>query len=681
MFRWLGQHSFYFFVTVLIVAVPLQYSVAEPLPEITKQEAKALEKAKKAEAAKLAKEEKQKAKKLAQEERKRLKAEEKAKKKEAARLAKEEKQKAKKLAQEERKRLKAEEKAKKKEAAKLAKESEMVEEVEEEITKPVVGEVVEEVVEKLPEIEEIVKEKVVEKVIEELPVDEEMGDIVVTLPDKIKKQVESEISLEPVEAAVINDESLIAKNLHSPAFGKYNSYFNQVNWLELTATGTEEVVVQVQVYDQDGQKVGESAEVTIPAEGQFHLCIDEFVEQKNNYGIVKIDFDDQNSNATISGQVVVYRQDSGQEHLPLFDRTHSFAFARPLTNGSQGSVYSLANSFDPLGVEEVVSNWLEVCNLDSKEHIFTVRLYSSDGNLVYTTESEVDGNGNSISGIVVPPYGEVDIQAGHEFGQNFYLVEIVPQDLTARFTASVVRYAAKTSVSGYSEDYSFAFSVAAREGTSEMVFSSISNLAEGCWSQSNWLEIANTEDTSVEVSINFRNGSGDIVGDTILNLASYQQEHLNASALIDYGDIGYAEIQVSSGKIIAQSSVYYHDCEENLIQSGYSSSARRPKSGYVAGSYNTVLNTSNKIRVLNTTEYESEITIAAPDENSSESVTSFIPAFSTIEINLGNEPQLGVSNDGYGTVTVFGTDDFLAQELRIKQNGDRIDFAFPVPLK
>ncbi|HQH27139.1 MAG TPA: hypothetical protein PLP17_07060, partial [Oligoflexia bacterium] len=234
-------------------------------------------------------------------------------------------------------------------------------------------------------------------------------------------------------------------HLKSPAFTKYNTFLRQWNFLELIASGTKAIQAKVSVYLLSGVVLA-TQDVYIEPQKQVDVNIHEMIRTAcvqssycsglrdidNNgivdtYGLVRIDFNDDEAGAVLTGRMSNYRQDS--------NGTFSFAFAKELRNPTRGATAATSNTYDPQAMGYLVPNWLEIINLDSVERTFAYNLYNQEGVRVLT---------KSVS---IPPLGERDIQAGHEIvnAQNkvvesVYLAEIIPQNGAAKYFATVSRY-------------------------------------------------------------------------------------------------------------------------------------------------------------------------------------------------------------------------------------------------
>ncbi len=493
------------------------------------------------------------------------------------------------------------------------------------------------------------------------------------------------------------DPGSLVKRLRSPAYTKYNTFLSQLNWLELIATGTAPVNAAITVYDSAGNlrtlydAEGNPFEppyfVAIPAGNQFDIDIHRLVRDPDIYGVVRVDFNADDPGVQLQGRMTMYRENPNQDHLQVSDRMHSFAFTRELRNPTRGASYATGNTYDPQGLGNLVPNWAEIINLDSVDREFTQRLYDMEGNLIFDSDRAYDENGNRLPPIVVPAYGEVDVQAGHEFGENVYLIEILPKDGATKYFSTSVRYSSNAQGGGEADTYNFAMPITAKRGTGDRLFVPINNrIADpgACWTQTNWVEIINAREKPVSAQVIFRDETGSEVGSTVVYLRELGQEHLNASALLNLGQIGQVEIIPSdAGSLIAQSNTYFHDCEENRTQTAYSSDAKIPGVPAQVGSFNRFYGMDNMLRIMNTTPEVVNYDLELIQSDNSLFEQHVISPYVTIENNLSDGARFQTNPNSYGPlkVTTPERSKLSVENVRAREVDGRMDFAIPTTVK
>ena len=481
---------------------------------------------------------------------------------------------------------------------------------------------------------------------------ENLGKLLFRIGDSDQDGVDDQ--QETVDATNAGDRGSFKFRLTSPAFTKYNTYFGQWNFLELISSGREAVEATITVFDSAGRRINR-ARVVIPPGSQSDISIHDMVGREDAYGLVRIDFND-DSAAALSGRMSNYLNNP--------DGSYSFAFARELRNATHGTTYAVGNSFDPQGQGYLVPNWAEILNLELLPHRFRYRLYDQGGKLVHSQL------------ITVPPLGEFDLAAGHQFGQGVFLAEITPEISSFAYLAAVARYSSNSAPGSSLSTYAYAFAVDARSGTGSQQLLAISNKTGACWRQANWVEVTNVTGKPVTADLIFRNSAGTTQQELSFTLPAKSQRHFEAGRLLKTNDVGSAELRANrTSSLIAQSLVYFYDCQTNGLQTAYVSPGRIPLAGDLAGSVNTYLGMTNLLtvcRVKNRPHMSlqmlagNEVILQDPFPLGTEA---------TAQINLNgylpaNTYRLLSLRPGIGHKTV-------AESLRLREVNGRADFAMP----
>ena len=474
---------------------------------------------------------------------------------------------------------------------------------------------------------------------------------------------------EIIDGTVVCDPGSFQLHLKSPAYTKYNTFLEQINFLELTASGTQTVTAIVSAYNLDGSLLAQQ-NVSIAPLSQIDVDINSLVGRNDVYGVIRIDFNAQTPGATLIGRMTNYRRNED-------GNTHSFVFTRELRNPTRGPTYSTGNSIDPQGRGYLVPNWAEIINLDTVEQTFIYNLYHQTGQLA---DSQT---------IILAPLAEFDVQAGHEIGDGVYTAEVRPLDGAAPYIAAVTRYSSNAAPGETPKTYNFAIPLEARSGNGSAQYVNISNQLGGCWSQTNWIEVVNVREKIVTANIDFRNAAGQSIAVDEISLSPMEQFHFNASAFVEKGAIGSAKITASDpAALVTQSAIYFHDCETDLLQTGYASIGRIPGRDVVAGTFNTFLQTQNLLSVIgaesDAAEFDLELRAGGTQIFGD---TNSLLGTESISFNLSEQQVFATTEDSNGTVTIRTTDPsaILAENLRLREveeNGQtRVDFAIPTVLQ
>ena len=470
---------------------------------------------------------------------------------------------------------------------------------------------------------------------------------------------------EEIDMTDPNDTGSFILRLKSPAYTKYNTFLEQFNFLELTATGENPVEVVLSIYDINGNKIElptEKSEFTIGSLQQVDVDIHSLVE-RNTYGVVKIEFNE-GPNTSLRGRMSNYK-------LNADGQTYSFAFSKELRNPSRGASYATANSFDPQGRGFIVPNWLELINLDAVTREFTYKIYAGDGSLI---ESSV---------VTIPARGEIDFQAGHLFGEGVYLVEILPADGATEYFSTVTRYSSNE-VNFVGDSFNFAIPIDARSGTGDVVYAPITNRTGDCWRQTNWVEIVNTKGTTESVKASFYDNEGNELEVMRVELKGKEQRHINASGILALrSDIsGSVKIEGNSrDSIISQSLVYYQDCNANGLQTAYASTARISAGNAQLGTFNSFLNISNQLTVISavrdllptvlTTRYFSIENALVEDSQNRE-----LQSLDTLAIDFSETFDIPDNRNGI-ILLDSGEGRVVVENLRVRTVNGKVDFAMP----
>ena len=482
------------------------------------------------------------------------------------------------------------------------------------------------------------------------------------------------------------DQGSFETHLRSPVYTKYNTYIDHMNYLELVSSGTKAVRARVTIYSSLGKRIGNSKNVYVRPNSEMDVDINSLVGKKDEIGLVRIDFNHNDEGVNLSGRMSVYRQEVDQDHLPNSERKYSFAYSREFRNPTRGNTFATANTIDPQGLGNEIANWVEIMNVDSVARRFTVRIYNDKGKIVFDSDNDFDAKGRPKSRIVVPARGERDVQGGHGLGQGVFLVEVQPTDGGTNYFTSVTRYGSLTPPGIKYENFNFAFPIDAKSGNGDTQFVPIANLQGQCWSQSNWVEIVNVSGSSVQASMKFRNQRGQLLGSRRITLKPTAQSHFNTGALLPLNGYGTVEIKPNkAGSIIGQSTFYYHDCEENKIQSAYSSPAYISGQESQVGSYNRYLKMNNYVTVMSTSSEKQVFSLDIRNETGSRTAIQekSIDSYRSSRFDISDPKLFKTKPDSFGQM-MFKTNKvrkLMIENVRIRELEGKIDFAFPTAVR
>lgn len=464
---------------------------------------------------------------------------------------------------------------------------------------------------------------------------------------------------EAIDQTNPTDPGSFMLHLKSPAFTKYNTFLDQWNFLELMASGTKNIRAKITLYSIDGQVI-RVVNQDIAAQQQVDIDIHSLVNQKDTYGLIRIDFNNSEPGETLLGRLSNYRlnPDGG---------SYSFAFARELKNPMRGVAYATANSMDPQGLGYLVPNWAEVMNLESSWKGFSYRLYDQEGKLVMTKSFSI------------PPLGEADVQAGHEFGEGVYLVEVRPDDGAARYISTVARYSSNAKPGKVAKTYNYAFTVDARSGNGDQQFVPISTNTGTCWSQSSWVEVVNTREKPVNVKLRFRDSAGQIFQTSEATFAARSQFHYNGGILLAKNERASVELSANeTAALLVQTLVYFNDCKTSKLQTAYASAGRIAGQDAQVGTFNSYLGIKSLLNIINGKVNNETLRVEVRSNGALlGEQDQGISSLGNMQLDMNNSTLFNTQPNQYGTVIVRSVQPrtTVGEVVRLRELKGEADFA------
>lgn len=454
-----------------------------------------------------------------------------------------------------------------------------------------------------------------------------------------------------------NDPGSYLTHLQSPVYVLWNSYLAMTNILELVNPSDSTRAVTVSLLSLSGDLLSQRS-ISVGASGQYDLILNDlpgFLE--NSYGLVKLEF-----SGVLEGRIFFYQSGS--------NGTYNFAYGVPFTNSLYGNSAVSFNTYqpstNPQELDDTVANWLSIVNLASSYKSFTVNTYNAAGTRIAQRR------------VTVAPLGRTDIDGGHEIvgAYEVGLHKILPDNETAPYLAQLTRYG----INSTAGSYQFAFPLLARAGNGERVHLPLSRQ----FGEDNWVEVVNTKNASVPVTISFRDKNGSQVFVQTVTLPPFAQRHFYATAYLPSGQIGSARITPdTSNSIIAQSMFYFRNSTGSML-SMYGSQARESIGTDLNGSYNLYLNMDNWLKISNTTNSSVTVTVTVNNPSDSGGSRTFtLGAFQSNNIALHSDQTLNALVDSYGFVEVSASrsNSIMSELLRRKTASGLTDFAAPTAVR
>jgi hypothetical protein len=450
----------------------------------------------------------------------------------------------------------------------------------------------------------------------------------------------------------------------SPNYTLWNSFLNMINILELTNSTANPIPVKISFFSILGELAHERT-IVVPATNQFDVIINDFPGfVKDSYGVVKLEF-----TGNLDGRMSFYRPTTG---LTSYD----YAYSIPLADANFGTTAISFNTFQPSQkpseLNNLVANWLSIVNLDSATQKYSVFTYDMSGKLILRRELEI------------PSFGRADVDGGHGLaGPNVVgYHKVIPYNVTAEYIAQITRFGGNAAAGFAPSAYKFAFPLSAKLGASDPIYVPISNK----FGESNWIEVVNILDQTVQAAINYYSIDGRLLESADAYIPGNAQIHFNASAQLASGETGYAVVVPSTPySIVAQSMGYLREQATGSVTSVYGSQARRAVPCVQSGAYNLYLNMQNWLLVANTTNdtIKAVVKFTGPNLASQKSLT--LAPRASVYLPIHGNTEIGAKADTYGLIAVYPEDSSLrlfSEVMRLKYKADGSpDFSMPVPVR
>lgn len=435
--------------------------------------------------------------------------------------------------------------------------------------------------------------------------------------------------------------NLSASTILSPAYVPWNGYAGN-NVLELGNTGAESIIFSIQLYDISGTAQG-FLPVFVPAKSQIDVLLnllDGF--SSTSYGVARVTWSGDGASLRIAN----YRAGaSGQDYV------RSSKVETPIT----GESYTIFNTINPSLTATDSSNqieqWLTIINVDPENsHTFTLNRYNAAGTVVHTQQ------------IVLAPFARTDIDGGLSIpgAGTFGLNQITPDDSTAPYLSFLVRLAQDRSTNAYR--YSM-LSLGTR-GTGLTQWSHISTGGGA----SCYVELANVGSSAATVTLTYHSDRDTSFAQTV-SLPALSQQHFNACGFLNGTATGAVSATPGSvsNQIILQSTAYFYD-SEGIVQSAYLEPGSSALQRTTSNSWNLNIEMYNWLRLYNVSNSTNVLTIATYNNSTGllQQHSFGLTPHHSIDIDLHNVSLWGTSSNAYGLVTINGTEDYLADILRIR---------------
>ena len=465
----------------------------------------------------------------------------------------------------------------------------------------------------------------------------------------------------------INDRGSYPDELKSPIRSLWNGFLDMVNVLELINTSFEDLPVTLRLYNIFGQEV-HTMGLTIAARAQRDVVLNGVPGfEANAYGIVSIEFPEDRT-GDLDGRLFFYRPDG----FGGYEFAFGVPYTRPLFGPSSVAFNTYQPSLNPADASSLVAQWLSVANLSSQSSKdFTIEKYNQSGQLLDTQT------------ISVPPFGRSDLGAGHNNpGPNTVgLIRVLPEDPIAPYFALLSRYGGNVPAGFAPTNYNFAFVLLAKDGNGEKQHAPIS-VGSGA---SNWLELINTRNEIVKVTLSFYDNAGTLLNSQQADLGPYAQQHFNAGEFLPAEQAGIVEVSADkANSVVGQSMFYFRDASNGSIQAMYGSSLRESLPSSIFGSYNLYIGMLNWLKLTNIgdTTQTFTLTVYPPGRTPVVEQHELVPN-AGIDLGLHDTARFGTQLDEFSLFTIDGIEkkSIFSELLRLRPAANGIDFTAPTPVR
>ncbi len=406
-------------------------------------------------------------------------------------------------------------------------------------------------------------------------------------------------------------------------FGLWNGFLGMANILELQNPTDSVVSARVNLIDSTGI-IRSSTLVQVPAQDQFDVILNQLGGfSANAYGLIQV-------SSNVGGRISYYRPNSVRPSE--FD----FSYNVPLRTGITNTSYVSFNTFQPstnVGqLLNVVANWATIVNLESSAKTFTVNKYNFDGALL--TQAAYTLSARS----------RLDVDGGHvnPGRNNVGFLEIIPNDVHAKYLAQLIRYG-----SG-GVDFEFAFPLEARAANTNVKYIPLGSSE----TSTTWIEIVNLSSSSGTNILKIYSQAGELLYNNSIVNSPRSQTHINASAYITGGSVGLAEITPTQAKPFLAQSMIYFTLQNGGIASLAGYQAIDSSAALRRGSYNLFLSMQGYLQIHNTLDTTSivDVSIISQASSGSSFTESFAPRQS--KLYLLNSNGFGTVPNSYGSILV-----------------------------
>ena len=415
--------------------------------------------------------------------------------------------------------------------------------------------------------------------------------------------------------------------------------------------------INLALYDILGERRS-SLDFSVPAGAQVDLLIHDFeAREADSNGKICATHDGQPGD--LDGNMVQYFRNTGAQAL---EQDFGFAFAIPMTNGRSGEQYVPFNTFqpslDPADQENFVANWVTLSNQTETGQTGRLVFYAIDGRVLGT------------EAVAIPGGARRDFSA-HQFGfQMVGLVEWLPDSSEAKFQFSAIRYLHDNPEGAASFDT--AFQLEGSVGTGEEIIAPLNT--EG---SSAILELANASTEATTANVKIFNIEGALLDEKDIFLAAHASFHIVTDSILG-GAAGTVLVDGPEGSKLMATVMQYARTETGGIDNIYGLRAKPARGTVMRGGYNTFINQSSDVWLVNNSNEAQEVTLDMKRYDGEEIAlghTVSVPARGLRVVSVNDFESL----QAYGVITVNAATPNTISAVILRSRGS--DYAMPTPVR
>ncbi len=454
------------------------------------------------------------------------------------------------------------------------------------------------------------------------------------------------------------DRGSVRPRLSRTFCSEWNGFLGGMwNVLELVNRGYLAVDVSTTLYSIAGEPVS-SVEISIPAGAQRDLAVHDMLGwELNSYGKVC---------SSVSGEALGMIDARMVYYRPSATGGFEFAFALPAINGVRGKQYVAFNTFQPSlkpeDSENMLTNWIQLTNLEESEERGTLTFFGMMGEVLGTQE-------------VVLQAGARRDYSGHQFGRNLVgLVEWAPANVYAEFQLRNIRYFYDNPFG--IETFDAAFQLEGTVGSGEVLSAPL--MVEN--NSSAIVEVLNVLDRSITATLEVHGPDGVLLHRERKALGAHASWHFIVDPILANIGAGMVTAQGSkAGSVVAIVMQYGRDSFGGLRYL-YGIQAKEAVGTYYRGSYNTFLNQGCNVLMVNPGDTAVTASLFMTRYDASWSYGEeliVVPTKGMVSYDACSHE----SDNQYGIVSIYPaqpSDRLMVTVLRI---GSGDDYQFPTPAR